>query len=92
MPERVNGIIKQSAYRIAWEEFTRLPSLTPDEKEFGPNKLRRYIQVLVEVGERDPSKIARSALAMVRQYEQIIRSRARVAAACLPSRIGRLGS
>jgi len=28
-----------------------------------------------EVGERDPSKIAKSALGMIREYEQIMRSK-----------------
>jgi len=33
---------------------------------------------MVEVGERDPSKIARAAIGMLREYEQILRSQARV--------------
>ena len=33
---------------------------------------------MTAVGERDPSKIARSALGMTRQYEQITRSKSRV--------------
>jgi hypothetical protein len=45
---------------------------------FGPDKLRSYIQVLAEFGERDPSKIAKSALGMMRECEQIGHSKARV--------------
>ena len=69
------------SYEIAWQEYCSLPGLTPDEKISGPNKLRWYIQVMAEVGERDPSKIAKTALGMIREYEQIRRSKARVASA-----------
>jgi len=78
----VNGIsagdISRSAYEIAWEEFRSAPAMTPHEKVSGPARLRWYIQVMVEVGERDPSKIARAAIGMLREYEQILRSQARV--------------
>jgi hypothetical protein len=67
-----------SSYEIAWQEYSTLPGLTPDEHMFGPDKLRSYIQVMANVGERDPIKIARSALGMMREYEQIVRSKARV--------------
>jgi hypothetical protein len=73
--------IKRAAYEIAWREFSRLPGLTPDEKISGPNKLRWYIQVVVEIGEQDPSKIASLALGMIREYEQILRSKANLASA-----------
>jgi hypothetical protein len=33
---------------------------------------------MAAVGERDPIKIAKSALGMMREYEQIVRSKARV--------------
>lgn len=36
------------------------------------NQLRWYIRLMITVGERDPSKIAKSALGMTRQYEQIV--------------------
>jgi hypothetical protein len=36
---------------------------------------------MVEVGERDPSKIARAAIGMLREYEQVLRSQARVESA-----------
>ena len=81
----------RSSYEIAWQEYCSLPGLTPDEKISGPNKLRFYIQVLGEVGERDPSKIAKSALGMIREYEQIRRSKARVAAAKYVTRGGTIG-
>lgn len=67
-----------SSYEIAWQEYSNLSGLTPDETMFGPDKLRSYIQVMADVGERDPIKIARSALGMMREYEQIVRSKARV--------------
>jgi hypothetical protein len=72
------GEISRSAYEIAWEVFRSAPAMTPDEKASGPDRLRWYIQVMVEVGERDPSKIARAAIGMLREYEQILRSQARV--------------
>ena len=68
----------RTAYAIAWEEFTNSKGLTPDERASGPNKLRWYIQVLAEAGERDPEKIAVLALGMIREYEQIVRSKGRV--------------
>ena len=40
---------------------------------------------MTDMGERDPSKIARLALGMTRQYEQITRSEARVARTQLSS-------
>ena len=70
--------IIRAAYDVAWREFTALRGLTPDEKMNGPNKLRWYIHIMTEVGERNPVKIARSALGMMREYEQITRSKARL--------------
>jgi hypothetical protein len=58
--------LRRSAYEIAWREYCSVPGLTPHEKISGPNKLRWYIQVLAEVGERNPSKIAKSAVGMIR--------------------------
>ena len=71
----------RTAYAIAWQEFTNSKGLTPDERMSGPDKLRWYIQVLAEAGERDPEKIAKLALGMMREYEQIVRSKARVESA-----------
>ena len=68
-----------SSYEIAWQEYCSIPGLTPDERKSGPNKLRFYSQVMVEIGERDPLIIARSAVGMIREYEQIMRSKVRVA-------------
>lgn len=79
----------RSSYEIAWQEYCSLPGLTPDEKISGPNQLRWYIQGMAEVGERDPSKIAKSALGMIREYEQIRRSKARVASSSVYSEAGR---
>jgi hypothetical protein len=74
--------LQREAYTIAWEEFNRTTdSMTPDEQMFGPNRLRWYIRILCEVGERDPAKIASGAVGMLREYEQILRSRARTGSA-----------
>ena len=81
------GDISRSAYEIAWEEFRSAPAMTTDEKVSGPDRLRWYIQVMVEVGERDPSKIARAAIGMLREYEQILRSQARVENATHSARV-----
>jgi hypothetical protein len=70
--------IVQQAYRLAWASFNALQDLTPDERRYGPRKLRDYIDALVASGERDPNKIALSALGLIREYEQIIRSYARI--------------
>jgi hypothetical protein len=70
--------LQRTAYAIAWQEFTNSEGLTPDERMSGPNKLRWYVQVLTEAGERDPEKMAKLALGMMRAYQQIVRSKARV--------------
>lgn len=71
--------IKREAYSLAWREFCALPSLSPDEKASGPKLLSSYVEIMAEAGERDPSKIARAAIAMLREYEQILRSKAHLA-------------
>ena len=68
--------IGRAAYDFAWQEFTAIDDLTVDERRSGPNKLRRYIDLFVATGERDPIKIARSSLGLMRENEQIIRSMA----------------
>ena len=80
MTAKETGItdIKRAAYEIAWREHCSVPGLTPDERISGPEKLRSYIQVMADVGERDPSKIATNALGMMRQDEQKMRSKTRV--------------
>jgi len=70
--------LADKAYSIAWREFRKIKTSTPDEITFAPRRLRWYVQVMTVVGERDPKKIATAALGMLRQYEQISRSRARV--------------
>jgi hypothetical protein len=43
--------LHRRAYEIAWHEFSSLCNLmTPDEKRSGPNRLRWYIEVVVETG------------------------------------------
>ncbi len=71
--------IVRAAYEVAWEWFTVIPGLTPDEMMSGPDKLRDHICLLVDAGETDPIKIAHSAVGMLRQQEQILRSKAQVA-------------
>jgi len=70
--------IANKAYDIAWQEFINLVDLSADERRTGTKQLRWYVHLMTAVGERDPSKIARSALGMTRQYEQITRSKSRV--------------
>src|SRR6185437_8571111 len=66
------------ALAIALQEFARAQGLTAEEKRTGPNRLRWYIQVLIDTCQTDPTKIADLALGMMRQYEQFVRSKARV--------------
>lgn len=77
MPVDQTSEITHSAYELAWQEFINFAGLSVDERRTGTNQLRWYI-LMIAVGERDPSKIARSALGMTRQYEQITRSKSRV--------------
>ena len=69
----------RSSYEIAWQEYHGLPGPTPDEIMFGPDRLRSYIKAIANSGETDPVKIAKSALGMLREYEQIARSKMRLA-------------
>jgi hypothetical protein len=77
MPVEQAAEITHSAYELAWQEFINFAGLSVDERRTGTKQLRWYI-LMIAVGERDPSKIARSALGMTRQYEQITRSKSRV--------------
>jgi DNA-binding FadR family transcriptional regulator len=70
--------LADKAYSIAWREFRKIGTSTPDEIMFAPRRLRWYVQIMTAVGARDPKKIATAALGMLRQYEQISRSKARV--------------
>ena len=71
--------IHRRAYEIAWHEFSALSNfMTPDEKRAGPGRLRWYIEVVIETGECDPVKIATASIGMLREYEQIARSKARL--------------
>jgi hypothetical protein len=76
--QAISDALRKNAYAIAWEVFSQSQGLTPDEKMRGPNRLRWYIQVLIDTRQTDPTKIADLALGMMRQYEQIVRSKARV--------------
>ena len=78
MPVEQTAEITQSAYELAWQEFINFAGLSVDERRTGTNQLRWYIRLMIAIGERDSSKIARSALGMTRQYEQITRSKSRV--------------
>jgi hypothetical protein len=68
----------RAAYAIAWKSFVTFTRLTQDEKESAPRKLSQFIDALINGGERDPEKVAQSALGLLREYEQICRSQARV--------------
>jgi hypothetical protein len=77
--------ITHSAYEMPWEEFLNFAGLSADERRTGTNRLRWYIRLMIAVGERDPSKIARSAVGMTRQYEQITRSKSWVGPSIYPA-------
>ena len=66
--ERGTTNLHRRAYEIAWREFSPLcDSMTPDEKRAGPDRLHWYIELMIETGERDPLKIAKSSVGMLRQ-------------------------
>jgi hypothetical protein len=85
MSAQQSAEITHGAYEIAWQEFTNFAGLSVDVRRMG-NQLRWYIRLMIAVGERDPSKIAKSALGMTRQYEQITRSKSRVGPGFYPVR------
>ena len=70
--------VLRAAYQKAWTALAADHDLTPDERAHGPGRLREYINTLVESGVTDPAKAADEALGLLRQYEQIIRSQARI--------------
>jgi len=72
--------IVRAAYWQAWKEFQSIAQ-TPDERRSGPQRLQEQIRRLVENGARDPEKIAVKALGLLREAEQIARSKARVMSA-----------
>lgn len=70
--------LAREAYAIAWKSFVAFAWLTPGGKESASRKLQEYIDVLVSSGERGTERIAQSALGLLREYEQIMQSTARV--------------
>jgi hypothetical protein len=74
-----SDIITRAAYAIAWAGISKFKHLTPDERMSGPGKLKEYVEILVATGEENPEKIACCALGLIREYEQIARSKARFA-------------
>lgn len=72
--------IVRAAYWLAWNEFRHIAQ-TPDEKRSGPQRLQQHIRRLVEDGAREPDQIAAKALGLLREAEQIARSKARVMSA-----------
>jgi hypothetical protein len=72
--------IVRAAYWQAWKEFQGIPE-TPDERRSGPQRLQQQIRLLFDSGERDPDQIAAKALGLLREAEQIARSKARVMSA-----------
>lgn len=80
MPQTAStATIAQCAYDIAWKNFVEIRDFTSSESAKGPNQLRLYVNMLVVADQCDPVKIAASALGMVREYDQIARSRERLA-------------
>jgi hypothetical protein len=70
-----NNSVATTAFMLA-SALRSSDRLSSAERADGPRKLRQYIDVLVESGERDIDKIALCALGLLREYEQIQRSRA----------------
>lgn len=69
--------IGNKAFSLAFRILEIGGGLTAEEKAAAPTKLKEYIDALVSSGERDPDKIARSAVCLVREFEQTARSIAR---------------
>jgi hypothetical protein len=65
------------AYAMAWPEY----SWTRNFALARPEELRDYIRMMIQTGENDAEKITSLVLGMVRQQEQINRSKARAEAA-----------
>lgn len=78
--------VLRAAYQKAWMSLASDRTLTPDERAHGPNRLREYIHTLVESGATDPIRVADDALGLLRQYEQILRSQARIESPSLTPR------
>jgi hypothetical protein len=70
------NVLAKVAYAKAWTILSDFRGQTPDEKVGGPQKLRDYIQMMIQTGERDADAISALALGLMRQQEQICRSRA----------------
>lgn len=68
-----NNSVAETAFMLA-SALRSSERLSSGERADAPSKLRQYIDVLVESGERDIDKIALSALGLLREYEQIKRS------------------
>lgn len=71
--------LRAAAYKSAWRQYREHSHLTPTEKLVGPSQLRECIEILIEAGERDAAKIATTAVGLLREREQITRSKMRTA-------------
>ena len=71
--------MRTAAYKSAWRQYRERSHLTPTEKLVGRVQLRECIEILIEAGERDPAKIATTAMGIVREKEQVSRSKMRTA-------------
>lgn len=71
------------AHDVARKDLTSFTQLSADEIA-APSKFRQYIEVLVSSGESISEKIAKCALGMIREYNQIARSVARVSPRLAP--------
>jgi hypothetical protein len=79
-----DSTIAQAAYVIAWRTFNDSKDLTPDERTTGHTRIRNLIKEIVQAGGTDPTAVAEAALGLLRQNEQISRSKARVGAFSRP--------
>lgn len=77
------GLIERMSFELAWRDCISLLNLTPEEKQGGAEKLREFIQTVIYSGEGSPHKIAKAALSLLREHEQIQRSRAQLGAVIL---------
>lgn len=70
--------VATEACRMACANLNNCAILSKAERASAPLKIREYVDALVSSGESDPEKISRCALGLVREFEQISRSEARV--------------
>ncbi|MBV8793006.1 MAG: hypothetical protein JO205_10695 [Pseudolabrys sp.] len=79
MPTIKQDEIAGAAYAKAWRYVVDNPALTPDERDSAPHILRDHVLRLIAEGSRDPEAIASAAIGHLRQQEQVLQSKGRLA-------------